>query len=208
MTRMTIPMPYVPATVYLLADNLDAALAAGEDLLKSSLVWNSGGDASGAEITRERGTQRRAVDHIRTLEQVLLARVLKSRERAEEIGKRDERFGPIARLYNGGTAVLVEAVAELGDPTNCDFDNGSAVTGYLRARGLIGKEQPAPSEGETLLLTEEFLVARRFRLGTLMDLIAMFLDTLEVHYDLYSAEDAPSDLLPGEEPLAEGQPLS
>ena len=35
------PRP-TPAAVYLLADNLDAALAAGEDLLKSSLTWHAG----------------------------------------------------------------------------------------------------------------------------------------------------------------------
>src|SRR5690606_27024367 len=30
-----------PAVVYLLADHLDSALAAGEDLLKSTLSWNA-----------------------------------------------------------------------------------------------------------------------------------------------------------------------
>jgi hypothetical protein len=34
-------------------------------------------------------------------------------------------------------------------------------------------------------VTEQFLVAGRMQLGALLDLIAMFLDTLETHYELY-----------------------
>jgi hypothetical protein len=34
-------------------------------------------------------------------------------------------------------------------------------------------------------VTEEFLVAGRIRLGTLLDLVATFLDTLDVLFELY-----------------------
>lgn len=201
---MTVPMPYIPPNVYLLADNLDAALAAGEDLLKSTLVWETGGAREGRDIARVRAEQRAVLETVRTLEQVLVARVLKSRERAEEIAKRDRRFGAVARLYTAGTALLIEAVAEFGDPTAIDFETGGGALSFLRSRGLLSADAHGPSEGQTFDVTEDFLVAHRIRLGTLLDLVAMFLDTLEIHYDLFSDEPAESDLLPGETPPVDG----
>lgn len=200
---MTVLMPYIPPTIYLLADNLDAALAAGEDLLTSSVVWTGGTDKSGEAIARARADQRALLEIMRTLEQVLLARVLKSRERAEDIGRRDPRFGTVARLYTAGTATLIEAVGEFGDTTAHDFNNGDGILAYLRSRGLIAGDQASPHDGETLAAGEEFLIARRIRLGTLLDLVAMFLDTLETHYDLFSDEAPTDELLPGEAPLSE-----
>ena len=36
-----------------------------------------------------------------------------------------------------------------------------------------------------LAVSEEYLVAARIRLGTLLDLVATFLDTLDMMFDLY-----------------------
>lgn len=200
---MTVPMPYIPPNVYLLADNLDAALAAGEDLLASRLSWHGGETRDGEDIARTRAKERAAFEAVRMLEQVLIARILKSRERAEDVAHRDTRFGAVARLYNAGTAILIEAVADFGDQAGQDFETGGGTLAFLRSRGLLADDAAQPPEGQPLPVTEEFLVAHRIRLGTLLDLVAMFLDTLEVHYDLFS-EDAPeSDILPGETPLAE-----
>jgi hypothetical protein len=41
-----------------------------------------------------------------------------------------------------------------------------------------------------LAVTEDFLVAARIRLGTLLDLVATFLDTLDVLFELYQDEPA------------------
>jgi hypothetical protein len=195
---MTVPMPYIPPNIYLLADNLDAALAAGEDLLKSKVAWEAGTAPDGEAIARVRAGQRAALESVRSLEQMLIARILKSRERAEVIAKADPRFGAVARLYTGGTAILIEAVAEFGDATSADFENGGSAISFLRSRSLLAADAPGPAEGQVFAITEEFLVAHRIRLGTLLDLVAMFLDTLEIHYDLFSDEMIEPDLLPGE----------
>ncbi len=179
--------PMAPAYVYLLADNLDAALAAGEDLLKENFVWNGASLGSPREIDAARAEQRAAIGTIRTLEMFLVARVLKARERAEELGRRDERFQRMTKLFVGATALLIEAAAELGDETSTEFDTGDALTPYLRGRGILAAEEPAPQEGARIEISESCLVARRIRLGELMDLVAAFLDTLELHYDLFLA---------------------
>jgi len=204
---MTVLMPYIPPNVYLLADNLDAALAAGEDLTHSSTTWLGGPGKDSIELARQRAIKREELSRIRSLEEVLVARVLRSRERAEDIGRHDPRFGAVARLYTGGTALLIEAVGELGDTTHRDFETADGAVAYLRSRGMIEIEEPAPQPGTTLHVTEDFLVARRLRLGSLMDLVAMFLDALEVYYDLFG--DGPLDeVLPGELPLSAGATLS
>ncbi|OYW54985.1 MAG: hypothetical protein B7Y80_09115 [Hyphomicrobium sp. 32-62-53] len=195
---MTVLMPYIPPNVYLLADNLDAALAAGEDIMKATLHWGTGADRNGAAIASKRAAQRSVLENVRMLEQVLVARVLKSRERSEEIAKRDPRFATVARLYNAGTAILIEAVSDFGDPASIDFENGGGAVSFLRTRGLLTEDAPGPSDGQTLKFRDSFLVAGRIRLGTLLDLVAMYLDTLETHFDLFSDVAIEPDLLPGE----------
>ncbi len=201
---MTALMPYIPPNVYLLADNLDAALAAGEDMLTATLVWNGGSGDTGAAIASARRAERIGLAGVRTLEQVLVARILKSRERAEELGKRDPRFGVYARLYTSGTVQLIEAVSEFGDPSPAEFETGDGALAYLRSRGLVDDELSAPLDGTPLPITDDFLIARRVRVGMLMDLVAMFLDQLETHYDLFDDEALPEDRpLPGEAPAAD-----
>ena len=192
-----------PAVVYLLADHLDTALAAGEDLLKSSLCWN-GGDARADTLASSRRAEREAFDAVRTLEMILFARLLKSRECARDLAKADSFFKSIASLYTGGTAIVADASEEMADEITYAFDAGNGVTAYLRTRGLLAADEAAPLEAAELKLNEEFLVAGRMRLGTLLDLIATFLDTLETHFELYDPPERaqvtlqPSDRAPGE----------
>lgn len=187
------PQVLAPAGVYLLADNLDAALGAGEDLLLSTLVWNAASGANDDDIASAREAQRETLGQIRSLEMILVARTLKSRERAEDLGRRDVRFRDLANLYNSGTALLIEAASEFGDATVHDFQTGDAPIAYLRTRGLIEADEAAPAEGTTLAIGDDFLIARRIRLGVLLDLVAMFLDTLEIHYDLFNTEPEADD---------------
>jgi hypothetical protein len=195
---MIVPMPYIPPNVYMLADNLDAALAAGEDIMKAELVWAAGSSRDGADIARARAAQRAVLQKVRSLEQILVARVLKSRERSEEIGKRDPRFATVARLYNSGTAILIEAVTDFGEPAAVDFESGGDAVAFLRAHGLLAEDSPGPAEGQTFTFRDDFLVAGRIRLGSLLDLVAMYLDTLETHFDLFGDVVVEPDLLPGE----------
>ncbi|MBN8913642.1 MAG: hypothetical protein J0H65_16620 [Rhizobiales bacterium] len=55
-----------PAVVYLLADHLDSALAAGEDLLKSTLRWNASDPRAPEGLTQQRHEERAAIEAART----------------------------------------------------------------------------------------------------------------------------------------------
>lgn len=173
------------ASIYLLADHLDAVLAASEDIVTAHLTWNRGRRAGDVELTNDSTEIRDAIEHIRKLENLVIMRVLKSRERAEEVARVDKRFRQLAKLYTAGTAVLVDAVAECSDSTEIDFATADTVAAYMRSRGLIDPEAPAPAIGEDVPVGEEFLIAKRIAAGPLMDLSATLLDALELHYDLF-----------------------
>lgn len=185
-----------PATVYLLADNLDTALAAGEDLLKSQLSWQAAETAdTEEENAKAREQDREALAAARSLEMVLVARVLKSRESATELAKIDPLVRPISRIYTAGTALLSDAVSEMADGSKDEFEAGDCMAAYLRSRGLIAADEPAPSEPKLFAITEDFRIFGRVALGPIMDLVATFLDTLETHYELYD-QNADRDALP------------
>lgn len=168
----------VPAAVYLVADNLDAVLACGEDLqaLKHEIE---------SDPLRAAAAERRFADEVRTLEMAIAARALQARARAAELRALDLRYKSLIDLFIGGTAPLQDAVAELGNSTASDFHAGSDVVAYFRARGLIAPDAPGLQRFGTLKIGETFLVAERIELGPLMDLCATFLDRLEDHYELY-----------------------
>lgn len=184
-----------PASVYLLAEHLDAALAAGEDLTSVLYIWPGAAPREAEEIAELRAGQRAAIERIRTFELALISRVLKGREWAAEVAEAEERFAMMAQLYLAGTVVLLDAVAECADISAADFDAGDGLLAYVRSRGMIAADAPAISDTAPLVAGEDFLVARRIPLGALMDLIATFLDTLEAEYDLFfKYEDGGSGL--------------
>ena len=170
--------PPIPASVYLVADNLDAVLAAGEDLLALS-------HDSEADPLRAAAADREFADRVRTLEMVVAVRALQARARAAEVRAADPRYKPLIDLFIAGTAPLSDAVAELGNSTSVDFHAGSDVVAYFRARGLIAADAPGLHRFGPLQVGEGFLVAERIELGLLMNLCATFLDRLEDHYELY-----------------------
>jgi hypothetical protein len=180
---MTIEQKPAPACAYLLADHLDAVLAAGEDLL--GLAYHpDGGDAGSAPLAAAYA-QRMAVERIRGLEAVILARTLKARERGRELAGLDARFAPVVGLFMGGTAALVDAIEESADATDVDFESGDGLLAFLRGRGLIDPEATHFAEDGVITVGDGLLLMRRVPLGALLDLVAAFLDTLDVHFELY-----------------------
>jgi hypothetical protein len=178
-------------TIYLLGDHLDAALAMGEDLLTERVTLvEAEQKLNMARLVRQNSEVADFLDSVRTLELSMIARLLQARRRAEEIKRSESRLKPLISLFVGGTAALVDAAEELGDTTNAAFDTGDAAQAYLRSRGLIARDTAGLEQLAQLAVTEDFLVAARIRLGTLLDLVATFLDTLDVLFELYQDEPA------------------
>lgn len=200
--------PTSPPCVYFLADHLDAVLAAGEDMRKVRITWGSTAGTSQEDTVRDLDSLRDGVEDLRSLELTLIARLLKSRERAEELARADARLKLAAKLFLSGTAIIGDALLELTDATAVDFNTGDACLAYLRARELLAADAAAPSDGARLRITDAFPVARRLPLGTLLDLVAQFLDTMELHHDIYTDQWNRMGSTPAEEtvtPMSESK---
>lgn len=173
-------------SLYLLSDHLDAALAMGEDLLTEKVALAPGSqDASTARLLRQNKELRDFVDTLQALELGITARILQARKRSEEIKRHEHKLKPLIALFVGGTAPLADAAAELGDTTARDFESGGEAMAFLRSRGLIARDAAGLDRISVLGVTEDYPVAGRIRLGTLLDLVATFLDMLDLTYDLY-----------------------
>jgi hypothetical protein len=180
-------------SLHLLEDHLDAALAMGEDLLteKVALVEPTQ-QLTMARLVRQNRELAEFLTTVRTLELSLIARLLQARKRAEEMKRRESRLKPLISLFVAGTAPLVDAAAELGDTSTRDFDTGDTASAYLRSRGLIARDAAGLERLTQLAVGEDYLVAGRIRLGTLLDLVATFLDTLDLLFDLEGERAAAS----------------
>lgn len=188
---MIADAPRAPLAVYMLADHLDGALAAGEDLIARGGDWRALADAtlSAATDTNDAALfashQRAIAEDVRSFELMLIARVLKAREHARSLADIDPRFAPIANLFASGTSLLLDAVQDCADARGIDFDTGDCLTAYVRGRGMIAPGASGVTASVQLTIDDNFLVAQRVTLGPLLDMVAAFLDALDSQYDLF-----------------------
>lgn len=184
----------IPPEAYQLADHLDAALAAAEDLAGAGRQWVPATASASYELAAQRAAERQVIEAVRTFETVLIGRVLKARKRAQVLARTAGDFAGITRLFVGGTAPLLDAVEELGDSMRADFETGACPIAYLRRRGVIADDAADLPEDRTIALGEDgFLVAGRIALAPLREMIITFLDALDLHYNLYPDEPDGSD---------------
>ena len=201
---MASQAPPAPVSVYLLAEHLDSALAAGEDLVARGADWRMLAEAPG--VASQFATQQRQIaEEVRGFEMMLIARVLKARSHAQILAEIDARFSAIAKLFVSGTAILFDAVDECGDASQSDFDTGDDLVAYVRSRGLIAPDAAHVSDPRSLSIDDNFLVAKRITLGPLMDMAAAFLDALETHYELFIEEELDTEPVKQSASRSEGQ---
>jgi hypothetical protein len=145
-----------------------------------------------ARVVQQNRDLAQFLSEVRVLELSLIARLLQARKWAEEIRRHELRLKPVIQLFVGATATLVDAAAELGDTSGKSFETGDTAMAFLRSRGIIAADDAGLDRRPQVAVTEEFLVASRSRLGTLLDLVATFLDTLDLLADLRIAETPPA----------------
>ncbi len=184
--------------IYLLVEHLDAALGAGEHLTSLSMAVTEPSSHVGPRGLRQREARFVAfVNQVRALEASVVAHILQARRRASELPR---IRGPLRLLldpFTSGTTVLLDAVADYGDPAAIAFHTGADRLAYLRARGLVPGDIGALMPSSRVEITESFLVAGRIELGPLLDLIEAFLRALNTEYELWietSDDDADASL--------------
>ena len=189
---MTARPTITPPEVLLLADHLDAVLAAGEDILKLEVDIEAVRKSDGAVAPWERFAG--LVSQAKLFELTIVSRALQARNRARELSRRLDRSDAnrmLLDLFAGGTAELEDAVAQLVDRIGADFDAGLDPLPYLRTRGVIPADAGTLSTLSKLAIEESFLVARHIELGALLDMTAALLDALDVAYHLFDDDRDP-----------------
>lgn len=183
--------PDCPPSVALLADHLDAALAAGEDLLQASLPPRADLD----EIDSD--TAPAALDafvrRLLQLEASLLLRVLQARRLAVEIGRADPALKAAGALFRAQTDTLHELILRAGRTPEGSLVRAGDSHAYFRSRGLIAPEAAAPSPFESLSVGEGFRVGGIVVLSQILDLVSSVLDLLDARFGLYGPEMARED---------------
>ena len=194
-------------SIYLLSDHLDAALAMGEDLLTEKIALDApAGKAPLREWMRQNRDLNTFLTTVRTLEYAMTARLLQARKRAEELKGNEARLRPLIALLVAGTAPLADAAAELGDTDARDFQSADATLTFLRGRGLLAPDAAGLEGLRRLTVSEDYLIAGRIRLGTLLDLVATFLDTLDLMFELYTDPSDEHDDADTRSPAASVEP--
>lgn len=184
------PTDPTASAVYMLADHLDAMLAAGEDLVALAAVLPQERSDGASDPWDAVGSM---VRQARLFETALLARALQARARARDLGRLGGEAGALLKLFVGGTAVLVDAVVEIGDRAAAEFDTGLDPLVYLRTRGLIPADTGSISTLGEIRITDAFQVCGRLELGLVLDMAAAMLNALEALYRLFPEENRRED---------------
>ena len=169
--------------VFLLAEHLDMFLAAIEDL-QACRVPLIGGDPQRPGAS-PRASLRRFAEDVRCFEAAAIARIGRARELTRDLVRKDRRFAMLGGLFVGGTAALDEAVQRMADTTGHAFGSCHDPVGYLRARGMIDEEAGGAEGHDALTVTDTFLLAGEIEVGPLVELVGTFLNTIELHFDLF-----------------------
>jgi hypothetical protein len=190
--RGTAPQPSAELSgIYRLANHLDATLAIGEDLLRQKLdvPLLAAGTGHNA-ITQRNQTISQFVRSVRALELGITSRLLQARHRAAEVREVDARFAPILGLFIGGTAPLADAAAGrdggLGDISGAALTGGPEILHFLTSRSLIAPGAASLGAVTALTVGDNYLLAAQIHLGTLLDMVAQLLETLDLAFDLYA----------------------
>ncbi len=188
--------------LYWLVEHLDAALTAGDQLMSLSLEVTEPTPTMGPRRLRTRVARFiRFVSQVRSLEASLIAHILQARRRIAELPR---GRGPLRLLldpFSSGTTVLLDAVAEYGDPAGLAFNTGADRLAYLRARGLIAGDSGALMPVTTFEIGENFRVAGRIELGPLLELIDAFLNALNTQFGIWHdrADDVEDEIVAEQE---------
>jgi hypothetical protein len=188
--------PDCPPGIALLADHLDASLAAGEDLLALSLAARADLDEVDPQAAPE--ALEAFVQRLHQLEASLVLRLLQARRLTAEIARADADMRSAAALFRAQTDVLHEMISGPDRDADGRLTRAGDSHAYIRSRGLIAPEAAAPSPFETLTVDESFRIGGAMALGQVLDFVSSTLDLLDARFGLFMPDLPDEPALDGE----------
>ena len=177
--------------IYFLADHLDAALAAGEDLIAETLPAAPDRAASSPDDVPA------FIARLARHEAALIARVLQARRRAMELPRLDAPMRPVIQLIIAQSAGLLAIIEQFGDDAESRFATGGDPLAFLRSRGLVGAEAASLPRFDALQVTDAYKLAGTIELGPLLNMVSGALEALDIAYDLFRDEDDTAEAADG-----------
>ncbi len=175
----------VPPGVYALADHLDGALAAGEDLLAVRL-------AATADLAPGVAPAAALADVVRALrrqEAAVLLHLLQARRRAAEVEGGDAALRTVLRLVAGQTSALLDLVATFDPDRETMLIALADVQQFLRERGVIAPDVAGLGAFQALEIGSTYRIGGVVEVGGLLDMAASALDLLDQQYELYAEDE-------------------
>jgi hypothetical protein len=190
------PAP-IDSNIYLLTDHLDAALALGEDMCQQRVLLYPITPGTGeVALLRQQGELATFVSTVYAMELGVVMRLLQARKRIAELRAMETRFKPFFSGFIGGTALLVDAVEGFSTASSDAYRLGASPLAFMISRGLVPEETTRLPDNTEIVVGADYRVAGGIPLGALMDMLAGFLDGLEIAFELYPKEaealDAPA----------------
>jgi hypothetical protein len=191
-------------TICQLADHLDAVLAMGEDMVKQSVIVVplASGDANDTIAARQHALTGFA-RALRALELGIMSRLIQARLRAMELRPVHPGFSALIGLFLGGTAAFADAsttdLNRLGDISVSALASGPDVLQFFISRNVVPDTVRSLGQVTELACTEQYLLAEQIQLGPLLDMIAQFLESLDLAFNLYIE---PADVTAVSTPIA------
>jgi len=178
--------------VFLLAEHLDMILAAIEELEACRPTSAPQDPLMPSGPTRL--SMSSFVDDLQRFEAAAIMRVARARDLTRALVRRDKRFAMLGGLFVSGTASLDEAMRRMGDDTGTAFERGLEPVAYLRSRGAIADDAGGIDANDGIAIGDGFRLAGEIEVGPLVDLVSTFLNTIELHFDLFPELSEPSDV--------------
>ncbi len=175
--------------IYLLADHLDAALAAGEDLMAQTLLAEADREAADGAIDALPAY----VARLARFEAAVIARVLQARRRASELPRLEAQMRPVLQLIVSQSDSLLAIIDQFGDNAEQRFLSGDDPLAFLRSRGVLGDEAGTLPRFDALKVTDSYKLAGAVEVGPLLDMVSGVLEALDIAYDLFAADDLDAD---------------
>ena len=179
--------------VFLLAEHLDMILAAVEDLSACRPIVLPPEPQRVGSLPRV--SLKQFAFELQSYELAAIGHVGRARELARQMVRLDKRFAMLGGLFVGGTAALDEAVQRMADTTGNAFLSGGDPIGYLRSRGVIGDDAGGIELGSEPEVGDDFRIAGEIEIGPLSELVGTFLNTIELHFDLFPELSDPNDVM-------------
>lgn len=180
------------SVVFFLSDHLCSAIEEGEKLFNLSYTSDKiSPELSADDILDRLDDFHQFLDHIRTIEFMLLTKLNQARHWCIHLRHLDSEFKPVLDLFNTATSSLVDIESVLGIDEQGIFNGEGSHEHFIKSRQLTTEQTDEEGCPSRISVEDEFLLGGKVPLADILDACNSFLDSIDIRYDVM--EDVPEE---------------